>query len=293
MKILVTAAHGNQGRILLPKLRAAGFEIRAIRATAGKNEELKEIGASEVMVGNAADRGFLAEAVAGVDTIYHVGPTAHPLERDMGFAMVDAAREAGVGHMIYSSAMHPIASKMIQHNLKREVEEHLLEANINFTVLQPADYMFPPLFQLAFQSGRWEQLYDLDRGQAMVDIEDITDVAVKVASEREAHFGATYQLCAPGNHSGHDIAAAIRRVTGKDVEAVWISPDDYFEQFYGKGKGDRFRYELALIRAVGLWYTQYVFAGNPNVLTWLLGRSPVTLDEFIAREWKKYQSAQA
>jgi uncharacterized protein YbjT (DUF2867 family) len=286
-KILVMAAHGNQGKLLVPRLRAAGFEIRAVRATPGRDAELAALGASEVMVGDAADRAFLRKAVAGVDTIYHIGPTAHPLERDMGFAMVDAARDAGVGHLIYSSVLHPIASKMIQHNLKRDVEEHLLEANIPFTVLQPADYMLPVVFQPVFGSGVWEQLYDLRRGQAMVALEDVAEVAVKVAREREAHFGATYQLCAPGNHSGYDIAAAFTRVTGRKVEPSLVSPDAYFERYYGVGQGDRFRYPLALIRAVGLWYSQYDFAGNPNVLTWLLGRAPVTLDEFITREWRK------
>jgi uncharacterized protein YbjT (DUF2867 family) len=106
------------------------------------------------MVGDAADRKFLRTAVAGVDTIYHIGPTAHPLERDMGFATVDAARD---------------------------VEEHLLEANIPFTVLQPADYMVPVVFQPVFSSGVWEQLYDLRRRQATVALEDVAEVAVKVA----------------------------------------------------------------------------------------------------------------
>ena len=106
-------------------------------------------------------------------------------------------------------------------------------------------------------------------------------------------LAATYNIGTGAGTSLLEVMLAVKRVTGKELEAVWISPDDYFERFYGKGQGEGFRYELALIRAVGLWYTQYVFAGNPNVLTWLFGRSPVTLDEFIGREWKKYQSAQA
>jgi uncharacterized protein YbjT (DUF2867 family) len=256
-----------------------------VRATPGRDDEVKALGATEVMVGNAADRDFLRQAVSGVDVIYHIGPTAHPLEREMGFAMVDAAREAGVGHFIYSSVLHPIATKMIQHKLKMEVEEHLLEANIPYTVLQPADYMLPGVFAAAFQHEVWMQLYDLDRVQAMVALEDVAEVAVKVATERSAHFGATYQLCSPGNFSGNDIAALISTVTGRKVGADLISPDNYFERFYGVGRGDKFRYPLALIRAVALWYGQYDFVGNPNVLAWLLGRNPTTLQQYIGRQW--------
>ncbi|MET0545675.1 MAG: NmrA family NAD(P)-binding protein [Caulobacterales bacterium] len=288
-KILVTAAHGNQGRVLLPRLRDAGFSVRALRATPGREDEVKNLGASEVLVGDATNRDLLRRAVEGVDAIYYVCPTANAQEREMGAAIIDTARELGTPHFIYSSVLHPIASKMLQHKAKRDVEEYLLEANIPYTVLQPADYMVPFVFQAAFSSGLWEQLYDLNRGQAMVDLHDVADVAVKVALEKDAHFGATYQLCAPGNHNAYDIAGAITRVTGKAITPTYVTPDAYFERFYGFGQGERFRYPLALIRAVGLWYSQYVFAGNPNVLGWLLGRAPTTLDQFIAREWDVFQ----
>ncbi len=293
MKVLLMAAHGNNGRLLLPRFRDAGFEVRAVRATPGRDAELTALGATEVMVGNAADRGFLREAVAGVDTVYHIGATANPLEREMGFAMIDTAREAGIGHFVYSSVLHPLAEKMVQHKLKREVEEHLLEANIPFTVLQPADYMLPHVFAAAFETGLWENLYSLDRVQAMVALEDVAEIATKVIAERAAHFGATYQLCAPGNHSARDLAAAVTRVTGRKVEPVQVTPDSYFERFYGVGQGERFRYQLGMIRSVALWYDQFDFAGNPNVLTWLLGRAPTTLDDYIRRQWERHQAASA
>lgn len=287
MKILIMGANGNQGRLMVPRFARAGFAVRAV--TAHCADEVRANGATEVMVGEGTDRGFLREAVSGVDTVYHIGPTAYPLEREMGFAMVDVAREARVGHLIYSSVLHPIADLMPQHKLKREVEQHLLESNLPFTVLQPADYMMPITFQLAFESGYYEMLYGVDRGQAMVALTDVADVAVKVAREREKHFGATYQLCAPGNPSANDIAAACTRITGRSMEARYVTPDTYFQRYYGMGEGDQFRYQLALIRAVGLWYQQYDFAGNSNVLDWLLGRPPTTLEDFIANEWRIYQ----
>ncbi|AMK19905.1 MULTISPECIES: SDR family oxidoreductase [Sphingobium] len=286
MKLLVMAAAGNQGRILLPRLREAGIEVRAVRARSDCEDELKKLGANEVMVGDACDRAFLREAVAGVDAVYYITPTAHPQEREMGWAMIDAVRESGIGHLIYSSVLHPIASPMLQHKAKRDIEERLLEANIAFTVLQPADYMMPNVIGEAIRSRVWRQLYDLDRVQAMVALEDVAEVVVKVAREHEAHFGATYQLCAPGNFSGNDIAAAIARVTGLDIGAEIITPDDYFRAFYGMGDGDAYRYPKAMIRSVAMWYGQYDFVGNPNVLTWLLGRPPTTLDQFIGKIWR-------
>src|SRR6266446_1888207 len=53
-KILVTAAGGNQGKILIPKLAKAGFTVRAMRRSKGA-DELLAIGASDVVIGDASN----------------------------------------------------------------------------------------------------------------------------------------------------------------------------------------------------------------------------------------------
>lgn len=287
--ILVMGASGNQGRILLPKLRDAGFNIRAFRATPGGEQELRDLGADEVVIGDATDRALLRRALEGVDTVYHVGPAMHPYELDIGMAMVAAATDAGVGHFIYSSVLHAIASKLIQHKLKRDIEERILESWMNFTILHPADYMMPQLLVPAFNRGVFEWLFNADSPQSMVDLHDFADVVVKVAREREVHFGATYELCAPGAPSGNDIGRAITAVTGKPIEVRVPSPDDWSKIIMAGGSGPGVRYQSGVIRACELWYSQYRFLGNPNVLTWLLGRPPTTLEQYIAREWDAFQ----
>lgn len=293
MRITVMGSSGNQGRLILPKLRQAGFEIRAVRATPGKDEEVLANGASEVRVGDATDRKFLREVMEGADAVYHLGPTGHPQERDIGFAAVDVAREVGVGHFIFSSVLHAIATEMPQHKHKLEIEEHLLKSNMPFTILKPANFMLGGQFHMAFKTRMWAQFYNLDRSQSMIDLRDVADVVVKVASERDKHFGATYELCAPGNHSGRGIAREIAEITGLDVTCSEITLTEYFERFYGIGQSDEFRYQIALVRSIALWLDQYNFAGNPNVLSWLLGRDPLTLGDFIRHEWALFKEANA
>ena len=93
--ILVTSANGNQGKRLVPKLLAAGLSVRACVQSEASAQSLREQGVQEVLVGDLAESAFIAEAVKGVASVYHVGPTLHPAERAMGFAMVDAAAAAG------------------------------------------------------------------------------------------------------------------------------------------------------------------------------------------------------
>jgi uncharacterized protein YbjT (DUF2867 family) len=283
--ILVTSAYGNQGRILIPKLHGAGQVIRALRMTPGRDHELGQLGADEVFAGDASDRSTLRLAVRGVSTIYHIGPSAHPSEREMGIAIIDAARDEGVSHFIFSSVLHPGVSKLIQHKIKRDIEEHLIESGLSFTILQPSDYMLPLLLKPAFMTGVFELSWDLNRRQAMIDLHDLAEVVVTVARERECHFGATYELTAPGAHSAHDIAAALSTTTGRSIHAAQVTPEAYLDAFYGAGRRNDFRHQYAVFRAISLWYSQYDFVGNSNVLTWLLGRAPTTLQEFVEREW--------
>jgi uncharacterized protein YbjT (DUF2867 family) len=290
MKILVMAAAGNQGKILLPKLRAAGFEIRAFRATSGREDELRAMGAGDVITGDANDGATLRRALKGVDTVYHIGPAMHPQEFEMGLAMVGAAVEAGVGHLIYSSVLHAIASKLIQHKLKRDIEEKIIESGLDFTILHPADYMMPQLLTPAFERGVYEWFFNPDSPQTMVDLHDFAEVVVKVAAERQRHFGATYELCAPGAHSGKDIGAAIAAVTGRPIQVRVATPDEWSDLIMHGGSGPGVRYQSGVVRACALWYSQYRFLGNPNVLTWLLGRSPITLQQFIMREWNAFNA---
>ena len=94
--ILVTAAHGNQGKLLVPKLLAAGQLVRACVRSQASAEQLRGLGVQEIVVGDISEPAVLARAIRGVQKVYHVGPTIHPRERDMGLAVVDAARAEGL-----------------------------------------------------------------------------------------------------------------------------------------------------------------------------------------------------
>lgn len=208
--ILVTSANGNQGKRLLPRLLAAGHRVRACVRSNGSADTLKELGVQEVLVGDLADPSFIREAVRGVATIYHIGPTLHPAEREIGFDIVDAAREAGVGHIVFSSVLHAITTDLIQHEIKRDIEEHLLSSGVEFTILQPANYMLSTRMKPVFEEGVFRLSWALDRYQSMVDLDDVTEVAAMVLAQPTRHAAATYELVGPGRFTAHDIAGALK-----------------------------------------------------------------------------------
>lgn len=287
--ILVTAAHGNQGKALVPRLLAAGAPLRACVRSEPSARALRTAGVADVVVGDITDPDVLTRCMEGVDRVYYVGPALHTHETQMGFAAVDAARRAGVGHFVFSSVLHPQITDLVQHQSKRDIEEHLLSSGLEFTILQPANYMLRHRLLPAFERGVFRLSWSLDRHQSMVDVHDLIEVAASVLLDSRSHAGATYELVAPGRYTAHDLARVISGVTGRDVEAEQLDPDEFLSNALGVSDLNQVPYQRAVVRAIGARYSSHDFTGNANVLTWLLGRQPTTFEEFVLREFDTWQ----
>lgn len=288
--ILVTSAAGNQGRQLIPKLVGAGLPVRACVHSEASAVRLRAANVAEVLVGDLGDPRVRAEAVRGVDSVYHVGPTAHPLEREMGYGLVDAARGAGVGHFVFSSVLHAITTDLVQHEIKRDVEEHLLSSGLEFTILQPTNYMLPLKLKPAFDRGVFELSWSLTRRQSLVDLADVAEVALLVLTDPPAHSGATYELVAPGRFTAHELGAIIAGVIGRRIDVREIDADTYLSRWFGDADPASVAHQARVLRAISSRYSSHDFVGNPNVLTWLLGRPPTTFEEYVRREWPQSQA---
>lgn len=202
----------------------------------------------------------------------------------MGFAAVDAARAAGVRHFVFSSVLHAILTDLVQHEIKRDIEEYLLSSGLELTILQPANYMLRHRLKTTLDQGAFLLSWALDRYQSMVDLADVTEVAAAVLADGAQHAGATYELVAPGRYTAHDLAAIVSGILDRDIPAKQIAPDEFLRAALRTESLDRFPYETAACRAISDRYSSNDFVGNPNVLTWLLGRKPTTFEQFAQRE---------
>ena len=283
-KVLVTAGFGNQARSVIPRLRAAGFHVRAMRASNRPGPGPFDLGAHEVLVGDAANPGDAARGLAGVDAVYHVGPTFHPREREMGMTMIEQAKRAGVAHFVFSSVLHPILTGLPQHAIKRDIEERLLESGLDFTILQPSDYMQMSVQGYLADKGVFIIGFDLDRRQALVDLDDVAQVLAKVLREGRIHYGATYELTSGDCLTAHQIAEAISQATGRRVSAQLLHVnDEQLAQFFGETDLSQVRHQVTTLKTVNAWYNRFDFVGNANVLRMLLGREPTSYLEFVRR----------
>jgi len=289
--LLVTAAHGNQGKLLVPRLAAVGERVRALIQSDASAAAVLALGAAEAVVGDMADPAVLARALQGVRAVYHVGPTVHPREREMGFRMVDAAYAAGVEHVVFSSVLHAILTDLVQHEIKRDIEEYLISSGLEFTILQPSNYMLPLKLKPAFAEGIFRLSWSLERRQTLVDLGDVTEVAAKVLIEGEPHWGATYELAGEGRYTAHELGAIIERVTGKPLRVEEIDGDTYLKAWFGEVSPDEFPHQARVLRSISARYSSHDFIGNANVLTWLLGCKPTGFEAFVRGQYEAWRSA--
>ena len=171
---------------------------------------------------------------------------------------------------------------MPHHWAKLRLEELLLESDLPFTILQPAPYMQNIL-------GQWESItrrnvysvpYALTTRVAMVDLDDVAAVAVRVLREPR-HAGATYELCGPDLLDQTEIATLLGHHLGTAVRAETMPLDVWSREAKPGGAGSyRFETLVKMFR----YYERYGMAGSPAVLGWLLDRPPTPFAEFVEKQ---------
>lgn len=277
--ILVTGAAGKTGLAVLRALARRDEATRALVYRSAYVGPARAAGAQDVIVGDMREEKLLATAVRGVRAIYHVAPNMHPDEVQMGAIALRAAQSAGLERFAYHSVLHTQTESMPHHWNKLRVEEMLFESGLSFTILQPAAYM-------QNIAGNWETIaaqgvyrvpYPAATRLSLVDLADVAEVAAKILTE-SGHAAATYELVGTPPLSQSEVAQTLSRVLGRPVRAEEIPLDAWQEQAEAAGLSP---YAVQTLRQMFRYYAAHGFAGNPNVLAWLLGRPPTSLADFL------------
>lgn len=112
MRLLVTGAAGNMGRLLRPRLARPGRTLRLVDVTrqqpAGPDEE--------VVTASVTDPAAMAEVCSDVDALLHLGGISleAPWQEivavniDGTHTLLEAAREAGIRKVILASSNHAV-----------------------------------------------------------------------------------------------------------------------------------------------------------------------------------------
>ena len=125
-RILVTGATGYVGGRLVPRLLAAGCEVRCLARDPERLAGRPWRDRVEVVAGDALAPATLAPALAGIDVAYYLihslgtGEEVARRDREAAAAFGAAARNAGVGRILYLGGLGDPATALSSHLRSRQ-----------------------------------------------------------------------------------------------------------------------------------------------------------------------------
>lgn len=219
--ILVFGATGTTGGEVARQLIAAGEKPRLFVRDPAKASQFQ--GKAEIVQGDLNRPDSLAAAMKGVDKLYLVSAGASG--PDLEARAIDAAKKAGVKHVVKLSVIGVENPVFIFSKWHARSETHLRDSGLAWTMLRPGGFMSNTLgwadtirsqgvIYQPTAEGRW----------AAIDPADVGTVAVK-ALTNPGHEGKGYTMTGPESLSGAEYAAKLSAVLGKNVSFVDVPPE--------------------------------------------------------------------
>ncbi|WP_026874461.1 NAD(P)H-binding protein [Jiangella gansuensis] len=227
--IVVTGATGRFGSVVAHDLlnRRPANELAVVARTPARAAALAERGV-EVRQGDYDDPASLEKAFADADTLLFVsGSDTTPGVRERQHrAVVDAAVAAGVGHIVYTSAItaEDAQSFLADHTT---TERSIRAAGLTYTFLRNTFYteelLVPPMLAAAVENG---ELAAPAIGHPLVTatIADLAHAASTVLTS-PGHENAVYELRGPG-WTYAELADTLAAVSGRPVRHREVGDDE-------------------------------------------------------------------
>lgn len=290
-KILITGATGHLGKetisFLLQKGIAAG-QISALVRDENKATDLKEKGVN-LIVGDYENYASLVTAFTGIDKLLFVSSSDVPNRTPQHKNVVQAATEAGVKHVIYTSALSnvPIEKSVIAFvaEAHTKTEQWLAESGLSYTLLRNNLYMdLVPQFigDKVVETGT---VY-LPAGNgktAFVTRVEMAEAAAVVLTT-EGHEGKTYNITNLEAYTYQDVADNLTEITGKKISYVSPTVEEFTQTLKNAGVPEEM---IGGFTAFALAQAQDEFNVTGDDLVGLLGRKPTTLRDFLTAIYGK------
>ena len=143
MRVLVTGATGYIGGRLVPRLLAAGHEVRVLVRRPDRLHEVPWAASVDVVTGDLADPAAVDAATAGMEAVYYLvhsmGGRGDFEQTELAIArtVAEAASRNGVRRIVYLGGLHPEGERLSRHLRSRaQVGEVLLGSGVPTIVLQ-------------------------------------------------------------------------------------------------------------------------------------------------------------
>ena len=220
--VLVTGATGTVGRDVAKLLSKKGAAVRAGVRDQAKARQRFDDDIALAMFDFEDDSSF-AGALDGVGKVFLLPPLL-PNQVELTNAFVDAAKRAGVRHIVKLSAIGvDDRTQFTVGKAHGANEQHIRESGLAFTFLRPNSFMqnfityFPPrngAIYLPWGNGT----------ASFVDARNIASVAAEVLTS-DRHEEKIYTLTGPAALGIAEVAQILSEVAGREFKYVDVPED--------------------------------------------------------------------
>ncbi|WP_435735274.1 SDR family oxidoreductase [Cellulosimicrobium sp. PMB13] len=280
MTIAVTGASGHLGRLVVESLLARGADASDVVALARTTGAVADLAGRGVVVREAdySRPETLPAALGGVDVLVLVSGSEVGRRVEQHGNVVDAARDAGVSRVIYTSAPRATTSALVLAPEHKATEELLAASGLSTTVLRNKWYTenYVPDVLRAREAGAI--LTSAGDGRvasaSRADYAEAAAVVALAAQHDGAHDGAVYELSGDVAWTFDDLAAAAAEVIGRPVALQAVTPEQHLEILTGAGLDEG---TAGFVVALDGNIRDGLLAGTSGDLARLLGRPTTPL----------------
>jgi NAD(P)H dehydrogenase (quinone) len=237
MSIVVTGASGQLGRLVVESLLARGVPADQIVAAGRNADRLAELAGTGVRTAviDFADPATLKEAFAGADALLLVSGNEVGQRVDQHRNAVEAAKEAGVGRIVYTSAPKATTSALVLAPEHKATEEIIAASGLPSTILRNGWYHEKQLPALEQARSTGEIVASAGAGRtASASRRDFAEAAAVVLIE-DGHVGKVYELSGDTSWDYTELAATFAEILGRPVIYRSVTPEEHRQNLLSAG----------------------------------------------------------
>lgn len=224
-KILVTGATGKSGREVVNQLILKGESVRVGVRDIPKAESMGWEGVEIVLFDYNKPETFKA-VLEDIDRMFMVPPPMTPTTHELAIPVIDAAKQAGVNHIVYTSGMG-VELVLDPGHAMLKIEDYLENCGIDCTFLGLTwfmqncnDWLLPDIKAKGCISAP-----TADAKISFVDARDIGAVAA-VALTSDEHRNKRYTITGGEAIDYHEVARLLTEASGRKIEYIPVSEEE-------------------------------------------------------------------
>ena len=275
-KIAITGVTGNLGGMVSRLCKKNGIEVRNLARNVEKAEKL---GFSNVFKSNYDKSEDTVKSLEGIEVLFMVSGSENPNRVQQHKDFIDAAKIAGVSHIIYLSFYN--ASKNSIFTLGRDhyaTEEYIKENGFKYTFLRDNFYM-DFFVDLCKEYGEIKGPAGNGKVSAVVR-SDVSEVVAKILENPGKCENQTLNMTGPEELSMDEIVKTVSKYFGKEIKYIEETVEEAYES-RKIWKAEQWEYDS--------WVSTYTAiaeneqSGISNDIEKVLGRKATSLVEYLEK----------